>query len=396
MTTPPQDTPRRPRWLGFALLGAVVAAAALLSWILRPDDVREPVPELPATPEPALELPPSVMSLDFADALTGFALQQRCPGEGQCGTVLLWTDRDSPEEAWTAGQVPAGFDAHDQGARVIALGDCRVVLEHSGDVEAPGPDPRRWFTSDCGERWREVGVGPRGEVETIPAGGVLESICEEGRAEYEFCAHELVVTLPQDGTRTRLANPPDLTNVFAQPHPIGGGKWWVQGRARGSGKPAVAVSHDNGRTWRITEFAKPRGFGRDDLLYLTARGKDAYVVASGVQFEHGHGLQAIYHSSDQGLTWQRTWSGRASDGLEGVPIVTSYGLLLIGADTTDRRHFWLSFDHGETFADAGWDLPGEWPLDTRGGYLINGPGDPGRWYRSSDGVTWQEIAFPAG
>lgn len=387
----------RPRWLGWALLAGVIAAVALVSVLMRPDDVGEPQPAPgPEREEPHPPADPAwtVASADFADADIGFALQRRCSSNG-CPTVLLMTDTDGSTDGWAAATVALGFDSIEQGARVLALGDCRAVVEHLGDHETPGIDPRRWYTGNCGRSWTKIGMQPFEGVAAIPDGGILESVCPNGTPDINACDAQLAVTLSDSGSRARLWSQPKLTKLVAEPHPIGAGTWLVQGRDRATGNPAVAVSHNDGRTWRTTVLAKPRGFGPDDLLYLTNRGKDVYAVASGTRAMHRRGLQAVYHSGDQGRTWERTrWStGRGP--IEGIPMATSYGLLLIGDDKPDRR-FWLSFDHGRTFNRAGWDLPGDWPVRTRGGYLVHGPETelPSRWYRSADGVTWQEITFP--
>lgn len=359
----------RPRWLGFALLAAVLAAVPLVSVLFRPDDdPKSTIDRAPRTPvlQPAEKWP--IAAVDFSDADTGFALQRRC--ETHCRTVLLAIGdrRGAPGKS----ELPPELDGAGPDIRVIALGGCRVVVEQRS--------AQRWYSPDCGARWRTVDPRPTGQTAAIPVDGVLE-----------IADGDLAVTLPESGERTRLRATPSLKEL-AEPY-AAGRAWWVQGRDVGTGRPAVAVSRDDGRSWTTTVLPRPQGFDPDGLLYLTARGKDAYAVASGLRSDNGHGLLAVHHSDDYGRTWQQTWPAESRDArLEGQPIVTSYGLLLMGGDEANRR-FWLSFDHGATFSSAGWDLPGGWPHWTRGGYVVAGAGEQPGWYRSLDGVTWHVITF---
>ncbi|MGH3469648.1 MAG: hypothetical protein ACRDQF_18160, partial [Thermocrispum sp.] len=107
------------------------------------------------------------------------------------------------------------------------------------------------------------------------------------------------------------------------------------------------------------------------------------------------GLVAVYHSTDGGQSWRKTWradSGRAPERLIGTAIATRHGLFVTGMDAAGKVG-WRSHDHGRTYRRPNPDDELGRAGRVRGGYLVTDD-NTGRWYRSADGVSWEPLALP--
>lgn len=391
MTGAAEPRARGRKLIGGGILAAVVLAIPLLSSLLRPDDVDPvPVPDRTLTAPPENSLP--VIAVDFADPQRGFAIQRGCEPSGPCGHVLLVTDDGMN---WSVRKAPAGFHPHDMPPWIVALGECRVAIEQSGDLALNRAGQRRWFSDDCGLTWDPVDMRISGRIAAIPEGGVLQAQCRIAGAMIGECQAHLVVTMPDSGERKLLTSTPDLADMtVSAEYPMPDGRWWIQGIDARTERFAVAVSSDDGRFWTTTVLPFPPD-DATDLLYVAANARSVYAVVTGDLPGGKRGLLAVFHSADHGKAWHRTWRA-AEPGVEvhGRPVATRRGLLLIGRAGSPPHHL-VSVDQGNTFERAELRVPSSWPAWTRGGYVASSEDDDGltRWFRSPNGLAWGELAF---
>lgn len=385
---PARQAPRRGKVRGFALLAGMVIAVPVISILLRPDTVREPPPDAPRLTAPP-NTSANVYSVDFADEQHGFALRLRSCDDRGCRHQLLvtedgeeWKVRDLPYDARTLGNL----------LTLSALGRCTVAND------AVSPDPGMdvlWFSNDCGTTWRRVPQQIAGTVRSIPAGSTLTAVCRILGPAPDGCARVVAVTMPETGRRMRLATAPALDALRVERTPFADGAWWISGRNPDNGRWSVAVSRDDGRTWDLRTLQALSG-GDVARVRMAGQGVNIYAVAEGGP-EHEFGLVAIFHSDDRGKTWEQTWrtgGSREPERLRGTALARPDDLLIMEEEGIDQDgKGWHSFDHGRTFLPAS---PAEFlgsVFRTRGGYVLS-TGLGSRWYRSPDGVRWQEIRFP--
>lgn len=377
---PPSE--RRNARAGLLLLGGLLLATAVVSYALRPADVDD---------EPARSgstAPADWFTVAFADRSHGFTVRHSCNNDDvHCRLSLLtsddggkrWTERPLPDSVHTASR---------RSVRLTPLGPCALALDAHAD------DPYqvfRLYTDDCGEQWSRVPLRVDGEIGGIPPGGTLEPCRIEVTVDY--CSRGVVVTLPESGRRLRLSTAPALEQLAAESTPLPDGSWWISGRDPGTGEWSVAVSRDDGRHWTVQALPElpDRDIvgvpvsGLDENLYATPKGGPS----------HSYGVIAVFHSPDNGETWQRTWhadSGREPAQMLGTAMATDDGVL-ITVEGIGAPDGWRSRDRGRTFGSP---QPAD-ALGTatrgRGGYLISTGGGT-RWYRSPDATTWSTLAFP--
>lgn len=386
---PRQMSPRRVRLLGAALLAGVAIMVLVVSVLLRPDTTDDHTTRIP---RPTAERPlptegsPEVFAVAFADRRNGFALRGWCQSRvNQCEQALLAT---TDGKHWTERPYPVSGRTDEHVRQLLALGPCRVATDVT---DAARGTEYRLFSDDCGRDWRRVPLLSEGVASAIPAGAILQAECRIRGDDPDTCVADVVVTMPDTGRRTRLSTAPALDKPSPLPVPLADGGWWVLGFERGTDRPAVAVSHDDGRTWSVWPI--PREVAADPrFLELTAWDGDAYVVLNGVLPGGGEGVLAIFHSADGGDTWRRTWSAREQSfprGLAGSPIARPGDLLMI-----DRRSAtvqWRSDNHGKRFSAVKFaPIQPRW---TRAGYLGRSS-DDSPWYLSADGLRWDKLAFP--
>lgn len=365
---------QRPRWLSVALLIGVVVAAGLLSYLLRPDDVRErPIQREPA-PQ-SLDVEPArrsvVRSVDFADERHGILLRRWCGSNVRCHDHIMVT---SDGERWTEASVPEPHAVQYE-RTVHALGRCRFVLHDAGLTS--GRIEHTWFSDDCATAWRPVEPRPRGTTDRIPPHATLTVECRG-----DDCTDYLAVTMPKNGQRRWLTSTPWLLEPSVLPVQAPDDGWWVIGRNPLTQQPVVAASYDSGRNWSVERL--PLRPDVDPTLVIGPTG-NAYVFAP-----DSTGTVTVLHSADRGSTWLLT--ATLESGLVGPQTVTG-GLVrpddVLVIDEAGR--YWSSADHGHAFVRTELPVPITEPRWTRGGYVAVAEDS---WYHSPDGVTWQEITFP--
>lgn len=148
-------------------------------------------------------------------------------------------------------------------------------------ISVPPDQPRRPVVSiDGGRGWSTVVDSPA--VASVPADGTM--ICWTDDQELPCRLHALQ---PVSRRLAPLATQPALTmrHELSEDSSLVGvdGRWWVAGTDPSSGRPAVAVSTDAGRTWSTHVFdERPEctsGTCAEPIL-ATADGRTVYAVRS--------------------------------------------------------------------------------------------------------------------
>lgn len=211
------------------------------------------------------------------------------------------------------------------------------------------------------------------------------------------CAHARVLTvLPATGEFRVLATQPPL-----KPPIIPAGQTedlvFASGRDPRSGRVALAVSENGGRSWRLS---RPTGTGESVwALRVTGTGKVLYAAEPGELPDEENvknGLLALYRSTDGGGTWERVWKHRKGvdpRSLLGPPIAAADGSLTIHSEDG----VWRSTDGGRSFArhqNSG-GMSG-WVTTTELGYLWGDSFGAGSWRLSTDGVHWTRFELGKG
>ncbi|MGW2015430.1 WD40/YVTN/BNR-like repeat-containing protein [Streptomyces sp. NPDC001927] len=297
----------------------------------------------------------------FAVDGSGFALLADCvedagaPESGFCRQPVAVLDRGA--KSWVLRRSPLSEVPSTDGisADLKVLGPGRALIEEGGAT----PETRRtWFTRDGGRSWRQGDARTSGTAPVIPAGAVLTTDCAEpaGPPTRDECARErLVVIDPGDGRRRALAQGPPLG---ARPRPAEvaepDGSWWVSGTDPLSGRAAVAVSRDQGRSWSLSRLPSPTT--EPGWYTSVAVGQDAVYAAEMGELKGGNPvknpMRALHRSLDGGRTWERMWTTGPVDEprtLQGLPLPGPAGRVLI---TAEDREF-VSVDGGRSFRPSG-------------------------------------------
>ncbi|MFD5766629.1 WD40/YVTN/BNR-like repeat-containing protein [Streptomyces sp. NPDC127049] len=343
-------------------------------------------------------LPGRVADVGLAADGSGFALLAECfsdparPENGFCRQRVAVLDRGAGH--WRLGTSPLPELRGDEGvsAQLRVLGSGRALVEDGG-----GEEPLRgWFTADGGRNWRSVDQRPAGRTPEIPAGAVLTTECatDPGAAPEECERERLVVVSPRDGRRRALVTQPPLG---AHPWPADmaepDGSWWVSGVEPLTGRAAVAVSRDAGRSWSLSRPSSPtEAPGRYIGVVV---GPDSVYAAEMGELKGGepvkNPLRALHRSRDGGRTWQRVWTtGAVTEprSLLGVPVPGPDGRVEIGAERSGYR----SLDGGRTFREL--DDGTSYVRRTGAGLLREG--SRCRYELTRDGIRWSEFPLACG
>lgn len=378
---------------------ALLAATALLSCTssgdVRDDGGSGPPPQLSPAPEPSAEppripsapgLPGQAHELAVLDEHSAFALLESCTGtvtEPDCGTRLAVLE----EGSWSMRDIPAPQ------LSLTALAPDRALLL-PWDAERPdGESGTAWYTADAGRTWQEVGTEANGTVRGIPAGGMLVAGTEG-----------LEVLLPGSGERRLLAGAPALAGAAPVPYPLADGSHAAMGVDPGTGKLAVAVSGDRGRTWRLGTLPGTKEDRRwwqpAGTPQIAAAPGELYAAVTGdrdtgIDHMNYNALLSLHRSTDGGHSWERVRSLRPQERpvtLLGTPIAGADGGLTVYGMTG----VFHSEDGGRTFSVQRPGAPPEWPDWTRAGYLLRDIDYPGHYRVSADGFTWHTIVLGDG
>ena len=238
-----------------------------------------------------------------------------------------------------------------------------------------------YFSSDTGRTWTAVPAGVNGTAATIPAGGVLQASCPPGGSD-RCLTVALTVRLPANGHLVKLVHQPDLAVESANAAPLADGSWWVSGTK--AGKPALAVSRDQVRTWIGSLMQVVPG----QYLYTSSvTGNDGHLWALviGQLPDVKEGLIGIYRSTNNGQSWTLTRTakpGQQPRSALGVAVVT--GKRAIICDEGQPRRGWISTDGGTSFTQTDCPAAG-FPQWSQAGYLFR---DDTSITQSADGLHW--------
>lgn len=324
-----------------------------------------------ATPTPAANSYRSVASATMADPRHGFALIQTCNADGSTCRNAISVTQDGTH--WVGRATPSTPDSEpvtDYGGLVApsltALGPRTVFYQ-----AAPAGARSGFVSFDAGTTWRSVPPGVNGTVNSIPTGGVLEAMCPPGGSD-PCLTVALTVRLPGTGELAKLARQPDIAVESANDAPLPDGSWWVSGTS--GGKPAVAVSRDDGRTWTSTSLPVVAG----QYLYtssITGDGQHLWALAIGQLPDVKNGLLGVYSSTDDGRTWRVVRTAKA--GLQprsALGVAIALGNSFTICDESSPQRGWVSANGGATFTQT---------VCPAGGFLMwSGSG-----YLSTDGTS---------
>jgi hypothetical protein len=311
-----------------------------------------------------------------------------------------WQPR--PTDQWLA-KPAAMLDLYVLGPEILAYGLPEALTGGQSDAVTDGlrgkgndgptqsrETPR--ISLDAGRTWKTLSASEE-PVAAAPDGTRLLG-CGLGSCD-------LHAVDPATGVLAPLATQPPLTHADIAGVPLDAGLW-VSGLDPASGKPAVAVSRDGGKSWRSHVFTDEAVVPQDRGLvagkYITAvatyDGRTVYATLTGTH----DGIPHLYRSADGGRTWRRTNPDGPPSGVETVT-----GL---GYATADGAHVTM-FTEGNTFvlrvSTNGRDYR---PLVAAGGPpTISVPPDGlagGQYlmrseralYLSGDGRTWRQVTLP--
>ncbi|MFD7323700.1 WD40/YVTN/BNR-like repeat-containing protein [Streptomyces sp. NPDC059875] len=296
----------------------------------------------------------------FAADGSGFVLLADCvtdekvPANGFCRQHVAVLDRGAKSWVLRKSPLPELRGTDGVSANLLVLGPGRALIEEGG---AEPETQRTWFTRDGGRSWRQGDRRTVGTTAAIPAGAVLTTDCAQpAGSSVDDCARErLVVISPQDGRRRALAKGP-LLGAHPRPAEVAepDGSWWASGTDPLSGRAAVAVSRDAGRSWSVSRLPSPTAEpGRHTSVVV---GRDAVYAAEMGELKGGepvkNPMRALHRSRDGGRTWERMWTtGPMVEPrtLLGLPVPGPGGRVLIGAEGRE----YVSVDGGRSFRPSG-------------------------------------------
>ncbi|HEU5475127.1 MAG TPA: hypothetical protein VFV67_31160 [Actinophytocola sp.] len=381
MTEPQSRSPVRRRVL-LGVLGALIVVGAAVPLLRTRPDPLPPDAERPTAEQ--FDSRSWLGSVEFADAQHGYALRGNCFEDvrSPCPIELMvtedgehWRAREAPVRK--ANGRPTAID------RLWVLGSQEVVVGES----YPTPGLQRWYSGDGGLTWRAVPSVVRGSVPDVPPGGVLDVVCPQPLTEAFQCAAATpVVTLPGTGELAELTGRPPLELKNPRRVPAtADGNLWMSGLVPGTGRWAVAVSADAGRTWSVAELPD-QGQLPVTSVEVSVGGDTVFAIA---RHEIGT-LRAIYASTDGGRSWRltrRSGDGRQPVTIAGEAIATADGLLII--NTTPDAAF-SSRDQGTSFQPAVTPGIARW---TRTGYVVGPAGSPEVFRMSWNGLDWRKLTI---
>jgi photosystem II stability/assembly factor-like uncharacterized protein len=283
--------------------------------------------------EPAVDLPGTIVDVEFADPDRGYLLSTQCPASGDCQLGFARTVDGG--HSWQSGTPPVS-------AVPQPLGEHRPRLWTVGTwvafVGADGHDGGAYASDDGGAHW-----SPR-----YPSSGIrLGSLPPGARLWPDAHSGEVLAWLPDGATPVALAHQPPITVRWTAETEAGDDAWWVGG-SDPAGNPALAVTRDRGQTWQRTSFTEPGGYE----VRVATLGRDVYAVVLGPPGQPGppgppaRVIDGFYHSADGGAHFARTRQGGAPGTLADdlVPLLDGR-LLMAGADGS----WYVSLDNGATF-----------------------------------------------
>ena len=246
--------------------------------------------------------------------------------------------------------------------------------------------PDESVSTDGGKTWSPV-VHSTDPVAEVPDGGWLSGGLGAGLAA-------------GDGTTFQpLKNQPGLQlRHLAQVARTAG--LWVAGTTA-DGTPAIAVSHDRGRTWTVRTFADfpHRGYLSYPRPVVSADGRTAYVTMQ-VSDSDAPNRPSVYRTGDGGATWTRVDTNGTLPAARPTltpGYIAADGTHIVSLPVDGTVQVWASRDNGTSYTrypdrpGLPADLPvsdGMLALDGKGYVTGDGQGI----YRSPCGLSWTRIA----
>jgi hypothetical protein len=294
-----------------------ITLAAAIATLLAAGGGAAVVASRPGPPPPGIDLPFTGVAY-FLTPEKGFALLRNCDtGLPTCALWIAsttdggqsWRQQKDAGFGMAAGQ-PAAFELY-------AFDERRLVIDGQWGREPT----KRWYSSDGGASWRQIehefGSGPATEVGEIPPGSVV------GFGFPGLHSGPVLPVLNPDGTRSSLRmSRPGYQGLRGFRSGMTDGSLWAFGG--GARDPYLAVSRDQGRTWR--DLPLPAGVSPVDSLpfqFDSWDGRAGYLNIA----------ERLWRTVDGGEHWQSIAPPR-SDSAEYYNFVACPGGgLLMGADT---------------------------------------------------------------
>lgn len=304
------------------------------------------------------------------------------------------------------GSDDGGRTWSDRGGPIRVIGFEVLKADRLLAVEPSGPsDTKEWelrTSTDGGRTWHTTERAPA--VAAVSSGSTALCWPESGGVAGSPCiVHAL------DPTSRRIApltNQPPLTLSTELLIGESGGRLWASGVDQATGRPAVAVSRDAGRTWSTKVFVDAPACSSEGCQppYLTTGdGPTAYAVV--VRVRHRAVYRYVENAGRDGGDWQR------DTGVDKVPVDHLVGgaQSFVAADGThvlsqvvpypDRDiegyRWWVARPNGGTYQPV--ELPGlpatVFPIRrTPDGWFYAHSYPDGVLYGSTDGWRWSPVA----
>jgi hypothetical protein len=282
----------------------------------------------------------------------------------------------------------------------------RTLLMSAPDPAASGtPEPylkggprRLYVSTDGGATWRPVGTTTT-PIEVVPAGQRLLECTSTNLTEP--CA---VQTLDAELRVAPLVHQPPIDVLWVQAHWPADVGLWVSGVDRRTRQPALAVSRDQGRTWKVSVFTAvapvdAEGDGTVGLGNLpelsTADGRTAYVMQTRLM---GTDELLIYRTTDGGETWRFI---HQEEQMQSSSLVTRDGAHVLLEMTDDGIFAPRASHNGGPYQPATlFGLPGPGgvvgsPIPLGGGHgFITLAANDDALYVSDDGWSYRRLDHP--
>jgi hypothetical protein len=329
------------------------------------------------------------------------------PGVSGPGAIIQWAGAADAEHVYLAylhcerspcrkdsfdlvGSDDGGRSWSDRAAGLPA--DDYQVVGAGTLLATNGSTMEQLVSVDGGRTWSDLAA--RSATSLVPDGGAL--ICHSAD---ELAPCQLYAVDPRAGWSAPLSAQPTLKLHESSSILDVGDRLWVTGTDRASGRPAVAVSRDRGRTWSSHVFAELSACmaaSCDAPALAMADGKTVYVTVPDPA-----GQERIVYRSNDGRSWPRLdtsnvpygrgmgWSFVASDGSHVICAIGQRGR------DVDECQFWAG-KGGAGYQRAELDgLPtavDEVERTPDGWYFAVSYAPNSILYGSRDGLHWSPIA----